>query len=65
MAEQLKNRSSFDSAIIFFRKAADNHLKNNQYPEWVKGVSGLIDCYKSKGDKDEAMRLPPEMIFEV
>lgn len=62
VAEQLKNRSSFDSAIIFFRKAADNHLKNNQYPEWVKGVSGLIDCYKSKGDKDEAMRLTDQAL---
>ena len=57
VAEQLKSRSSYDSAIIFFRKAADHHLNNNQYAEWIKGVSGLIDCYKLKGDKDEAMRL--------
>lgn len=56
VAEQLKNRSSYDSAIIFYRKAADNHLKNRQYADWVKGVSGLIDCLKAKGNKEEAMR---------
>jgi CHAT domain-containing protein/tetratricopeptide (TPR) repeat protein len=57
VAEQMKNRSSYDSAILFFRKSSDKSLKSNQHTEWVKGVCGLIDCYKSKGDLDEAIRL--------
>ena len=56
-AGQLKNRGSYDSAILFFRKANDKNLKLNQYTEWIKGVSGLIDCFRAKGDLDEAMRL--------
>ena len=62
VAEQLKNRSSYDSAILFFRKVADSNLKISRYAEWVKGVSGLIDCYKSKGDLNEAMRLADQAL---
>jgi len=61
-AEQLKNRGSYDSAIIFFRKASDKDLKHNQFTGWIKGVSGLIDCYKSKGDLDEAMHLSDQAL---
>ncbi len=56
LADQLKNRGSYDSAIIFFRKATDTNLKHGYYADWAKSVSGLIDCYRSKGDLDEAMR---------
>jgi CHAT domain-containing protein len=62
VAEQLKNRSSYDSAILFFRKVADSNLKSSRYAEWIKGVSGLVDCYKSKGDLDEAMRLTDQSV---
>ncbi|MDO9256410.1 MAG: CHAT domain-containing protein [Bacteroidales bacterium] len=62
VAEQMKNRSSYDSAIIFFREVADSNLKSNRYAEWLKGVSGLIDCYRSKGDLDEAMRLADQAL---
>jgi CHAT domain-containing protein/Tfp pilus assembly protein PilF len=57
VAEQLKNQGSYDSAIIYFRKAADFTLKHNQYPEWTRSVSGLIDCFRVKGDLDKAMQL--------
>lgn len=56
-AEQLKNRGSYDSAIIFFRKGIDDNLKNKRYTEWSKGVSGTIDCFRAKGDIEEAMHL--------
>ncbi len=56
-AEQLKNRGSYDSAIIYFRKAADYHLKQNQYPEWTNSVTGVIDCFRVKGDLDTALNL--------
>ncbi len=62
LAEQLKNRSSYDSAILFFRKVVDSNLMSNRYAEWIKGVSGLIDCYKSKGDLNEAMRLADQAL---
>ena len=57
IAGQLKNRGSNDSAIIFFRKAADHSLGIKQYSEWAGSVSGLIDCYRSKGELDEAMQI--------
>ena len=56
-AEQLKARGSYDSAIIYFKKSSDYNLGLKQYAEWVKSVSGSIDCYRAKGDLDEAMRL--------
>jgi len=62
LADQLKNRGSYDSAIIFFRKATDNNLKLGQYADWAKSVSGLIDCFRSKGDLDEAMRLTDQAL---
>lgn len=61
-ANQLKNRGSYDSAIVFFRKAAEYSLKQKQYPLWVENVSGLIDCYRSKGDLNQAMQLTDESI---
>lgn len=57
VAEQLKNKGSYDSAILFFRKAAEYNLKINQNTGWVTGMSGLIDCYRLKGDINEAMHL--------
>lgn len=56
-AGQLKNRGSFDSAIVFYKKSSDFNLKEKKYDEWIRGVSGLIDCYRAKGDLDEAMRV--------
>lgn len=61
-AEQLKSRGSYDSAIIYFRKSIDKNLKINQYSEWVRSVSGMIDCYRVKGDIDEAMRITDQAI---
>jgi len=61
-AEQLKNRGSYDSAIILFRKTSDENLKLNQNTEWVNSVSGLIDCYRLKGDMDEALRLSDQAL---
>lgn len=62
VAEQLKNRGSYDSAILFFRKATDTSLKQGQYADWVKSVSGMIDCFRSKGDLDEALRLTDQSL---
>ena len=56
-ADQLKNRGSYDSAILFFRKASDYNLKLNHYSDWIKSVSGMADCFRAKGELDEAMRL--------
>jgi len=56
-ASQLKNRGSYDSAIIIYSKATNENLKGNNYDEWSKSISGLIDCYRAKGDLDEAMRV--------
>jgi len=62
LAQHLKNRGSYDSAIIFFRKGIDFNLKNNQYSEWGKSISGMIDCFRAKGDLDEAMRLTDQAL---
>jgi CHAT domain-containing protein/tetratricopeptide (TPR) repeat protein len=62
LAEQLKNRGSYDSAIIFFKKGVDRNLKNKQYNEWVRGISGMVDCFRAKGDFDEAMRLADQAL---
>lgn len=61
-AEQLKNRGSYDSAIVFFRRVAEGNLKKSEYLNWVRGVSGIIDCYKTKGDKDEAMHITDQAL---
>jgi len=57
LAQQLKNRGSYDSAMIFFQKSADNELTKNKYPEWVKSVSGMVDCYRAKGELDQGIQL--------
>ncbi len=62
LADQLKNRGSYDSAILYFKKSVDYNLKSGQYPEWIKGVSGLIDCSRAKGDLDEAMRIAEQSL---
>ena len=62
IANQLKNRGSYDSAIIFFRRATENNLKLGKNPDWIKSVSGLIDCYRSKGNLDEAMLLTDQSL---
>jgi CHAT domain-containing protein/Tfp pilus assembly protein PilF len=56
-AEQLKKRGSYDSAIIIFEKTAKLNLELKQYTGWFKSTSGLIDCYRGKGDLDEALRI--------
>lgn len=61
-AEQLKNRGSYDSAVIFFRKSVDYNLKNKQYATWVESISGMIDCFRSKGDLDQAMQLTDQSL---
>jgi tetratricopeptide (TPR) repeat protein len=62
LADQLKNRGSYDSAILFFRKAVDYNLKLNQYDDWISSVSGMIDCFRAKGDYDEAMRITEQAL---
>lgn len=57
VAEQQKKRGSYDSAIIIFKKTADLNLELKQYIDWYKSTSGLIDCYRAKGNLDEAMRI--------
>jgi len=56
LANQLKNRGSYDSAIVFFRKAIVYNLNRNQNDDWINSVYGIIDCFRAKGDYDEAMR---------
>jgi CHAT domain-containing protein/Tfp pilus assembly protein PilF len=57
LAEQMKNRGSYDSATILFKKTSDQSLKLKQYPEWIKGVSGMIDCFRAKGSIEEALQV--------
>lgn len=57
VAEQLKSRSSYDSAIVFFTKAADYSLGASQYGEWALNISGIIDCYRSQGEVDMALKI--------
>jgi CHAT domain-containing protein/tetratricopeptide (TPR) repeat protein len=61
-AEQLKGRGSYDSAIIFFRKAIDQNLVSKQYPEWVRSVSGDIECLRTKGELDSALKIANEAL---
>lgn len=64
-AEQLKTRGNYDSAIVFFKKSADYNLKLNQYPDWVRSISGLVDCYKLKGNLDEAMQIADQALSDA
>ncbi len=61
-ADQLKNKGSYDSAIINYRKAVNKNLETGQYTEWVRSVSGMVDCFRAKGDLDEAMRLTDQAL---
>ncbi len=61
-ADQLKNRGSYDSAIVNYRKAISKNLEAGQYTEWVRSVSGIVDCFRAKGDLDEAMRLTDQAL---
>ncbi len=57
LAEQLKSRGSYDSAIIYYRKAVESSLKVQLYSAWAKSISGEIDCLRAKGDLNEALKL--------
>jgi len=61
-AGQLKNRGSYDSAIIFYKKVSDYTLKQKNYQTWVEGISGMIDCYRAKGDLYQAMQLTDQSL---
>jgi len=62
-AEQLKKRASYDSAIIYFRKTANLKLELKQYEDWFKSTSGIIDCYRAKGEPDEAMLIADKALL--
>jgi len=61
-ADQLKARGSYDSAIQFYSKASDYNLSLKHYAEWGESESGRIDCFRSKGDLDKAMRLTDQAL---
>ncbi len=65
IARQMKNRGSFDSAIILFTKAEALSLKSGKYDDWTKAVSGVIDCYRAKGDLEEALRLTDNALVKA
>jgi CHAT domain-containing protein len=56
-AEQLKNRGSNDSAILFYKKYAEKSLRLNNFNEWINSISGTVDCLKAKGELDSALYL--------
>lgn len=53
-AEQCKQRSSYDSAILFYNKSIYNDLRSSSWHSWSLGINGLIDCYRSKGEHAKA-----------
>jgi len=57
IANELRYKGSYDSAIIFFEKSADKSLKLNQYDLWINSVTGTIDCFRAKGNFEEALRI--------
>ncbi len=57
LAESCKQRDSFDSAISLYRKFSDQNFKQSSWDNWSKGISGIIDCYRAKGELDEAIKL--------
>lgn len=55
LAEQLKNRGKSDSAIGYYENSIQYHYKNKQFDQWGKSISGIVDCYRSKGEIDKAL----------
>jgi CHAT domain-containing protein len=56
MAESMKLRDSYDSAITCYRRYSDQNFKSASWDEWCRGINGMVDCYRSKGELDTAMK---------
>ena len=57
LAESFKLRDSYDSSIIYYRRFADKSFNSASWDNWSRGINGMIDCYRSKGDLKEALKL--------
>ena len=55
LASEYKNQGNYDSAIIFFKQAMHANQTAKQDDDWVRSVSGLIDCLRLTGKYDEAI----------
>ena len=55
--EALMQQSLFDSALVYYNRVARNGLKTGSWDIWYKGTAGLIDCYRAKGNFEEAFRI--------
>ncbi|NVO20054.1 MAG: CHAT domain-containing protein [Bacteroidetes bacterium] len=57
LAESCKLRDSYDSAIAYYHHFSDQCYKTKSWDNWGKGINGMIDCYRSKGDLSSAINL--------
>lgn len=57
LAELCKARNSYDSAIVFYNKAATKAQQDTNWAVWGKAVNGILDSYRSKGSIDSALKL--------
>ncbi|MFZ4547923.1 MAG: CHAT domain-containing protein, partial [Bacteroidales bacterium] len=57
LADQYKTQGNYDSAIIFFKESMQANLLAKQDADWVRSVSGLIDCLRLTGKYDEATEI--------
>ncbi len=56
-AGDMKARGSYDSAILFYRKDIQRNLDAKQYDAWLNSTSAIVECFRLKGNPDEAMRI--------
>lgn len=57
LAESFMQQSLTDSALACFNRSANSALKSNDNGLWFRGVSGMVDCYRSMGNFEEALSL--------
>ena len=55
--EAFMQQSLYDSALVYYRRVTDDGLKKGSWDSWYKGIAGMIDCYRAKGNFEEASRL--------
>lgn len=50
----LFQQSKTDSALAYYRRAAEAAMKQGDNDKWFRAISGVIDCYRSKGSFEDA-----------
>jgi len=55
LAESCRQRGSYDSAIVYYNSAIEESFRTSSWQEWGRGINGMIDSYRAKGEVDSAL----------